>query len=182
MDRGHAGATTNRIAERAGVSVGTLYEYFANKEAIFDALIEHQIDAIVSAVANAEIDPDESVGGWTGRLVRLSMAAMTRGPDFVRALEQVPGSSLRMRLDRARALVIGRVRELLASRPGEIRVDDVDLAAFIVVSSAEGIAMNASAEVFGDRLAEEVAALINLYLTGETSDRAARTPHGPARR
>lgn len=32
--QGEAALTTNRIAERAGVSVGTLYQYFANKEAI----------------------------------------------------------------------------------------------------------------------------------------------------
>ena len=44
---------------------------------------------------------------------------------------------------------------------------DLDLAALIVVSAAEGIATNASDEVFGDRLAQEVGALLNLYLTGK---------------
>lgn len=34
--------TTNRIAERAGVSIGTLYQYFPNKEAILFALIERR--------------------------------------------------------------------------------------------------------------------------------------------
>ena len=35
---GYARATTDRIAERAGVSVGSVYEYFPNKEAIFASL------------------------------------------------------------------------------------------------------------------------------------------------
>ena len=37
-EEGPEGATTNRIAERAGVSIGTLYQYFANKKALYQAL------------------------------------------------------------------------------------------------------------------------------------------------
>lgn len=40
---GYAGGTTNRIAERAGVSVGTLYQYFPSKEAVAVALLEAHI-------------------------------------------------------------------------------------------------------------------------------------------
>jgi len=36
--QGYENATTDRIAERTGVSVGTLYEYFPNKDAVFAAL------------------------------------------------------------------------------------------------------------------------------------------------
>ena len=43
-DRGYAGATTNHIAERAGVSIGSLYQYFPNKEAILVALAKRHIE------------------------------------------------------------------------------------------------------------------------------------------
>ena len=36
-------ASTNRIAERAGVSVGSLYQYFPNKEAVLFALAERHV-------------------------------------------------------------------------------------------------------------------------------------------
>ena len=39
MRHEYAASTTNRIAEVAGVSVGTLYQYFRNKDEVFDALI-----------------------------------------------------------------------------------------------------------------------------------------------
>jgi AcrR family transcriptional regulator len=38
LARGYEKATTDRIAERAGGSVGSVYEYFPNKESIFAAL------------------------------------------------------------------------------------------------------------------------------------------------
>lgn len=40
---GYAAGTTNRIAARAGVSIGTLYQYFPNKEALAVALLERHI-------------------------------------------------------------------------------------------------------------------------------------------
>ncbi|MEU2034523.1 TetR/AcrR family transcriptional regulator [Nocardia amamiensis] len=36
-------ATTNRIAERAGVSIGTLYQYFPNKHALLSVLAERHV-------------------------------------------------------------------------------------------------------------------------------------------
>jgi len=41
--RGASSITTNRIAEAAGVSIGSLYQYFPNKRAIFVALHERHI-------------------------------------------------------------------------------------------------------------------------------------------
>jgi len=43
LERGYAHLTTNHIAEVAGVSIGTLYHYFSNKEMIVQALIEDRV-------------------------------------------------------------------------------------------------------------------------------------------
>ena len=42
--KGYASLSTNRIAERAGVSIGSLYQYFPNKEAIIKALRENHVN------------------------------------------------------------------------------------------------------------------------------------------
>jgi AcrR family transcriptional regulator len=45
--------TTNRVAEKSGYSIGTLYQYFPNKNAIVEALAERERIAIEAAVAKA---------------------------------------------------------------------------------------------------------------------------------
>jgi AcrR family transcriptional regulator len=47
---GVSAVTTNSVAETAGVSIGSVYQYFPNKQAIFIALHErhiHQVDQVL---------------------------------------------------------------------------------------------------------------------------------------
>lgn len=56
MERhGEAGFNTNAVAERAGVSVGTLYRCFASKEAVLLALARRET-AMVGAVRAAAME------------------------------------------------------------------------------------------------------------------------------
>lgn len=43
-ERGYRGTTTNHVADAAGVSIGSLYQYFPNKDALLVALAEHHVD------------------------------------------------------------------------------------------------------------------------------------------
>lgn len=52
--------TTNRIAERAGVSIGSLYQYFADKEAIVEAIAERERDKVVTAIVKSLSDVDSA--------------------------------------------------------------------------------------------------------------------------
>jgi AcrR family transcriptional regulator len=60
-EQGYAATTTNQIAERAGVGVGTLYEFFPNKEAIVAVLVERRF-AQASAAAAARAQPGAGRG------------------------------------------------------------------------------------------------------------------------
>lgn len=51
FDREGLAATTNRIAERAGVSIGTLYQYFPNKRALLHELADRHVAAVQSRLA-----------------------------------------------------------------------------------------------------------------------------------
>jgi AcrR family transcriptional regulator len=73
---GLAAFNTNAVAERAGVSVGTLYQYFADKNAVLRTLAERELRAAVERVARAlkgEIEP--SVEGRVRAMVRAIIVA-----------------------------------------------------------------------------------------------------------
>src|SRR5580692_2269895 len=42
--------TTTKVAARAGVSVGTLYQYFPNKSALLQAVLKRHMDEVAGAV------------------------------------------------------------------------------------------------------------------------------------
>lgn len=49
-ERGAAATTTRHIAETAGISVGSLYEYFANKEAVYAAMDKRLVEEVVAMI------------------------------------------------------------------------------------------------------------------------------------
>jgi AcrR family transcriptional regulator len=59
-ERGFEAGTTNHVAERAGVSIGSLYEYFPNKDAIVAAVVERELEReranLLAILAPAETD------------------------------------------------------------------------------------------------------------------------------
>jgi AcrR family transcriptional regulator len=71
---GLSALNTNSIAERAGVSVGSLYQYFPNKDAIVVALIHHQhkrqLDALTEALDGIE---SMTIDAGVRRLVHAAM-------------------------------------------------------------------------------------------------------------
>jgi AcrR family transcriptional regulator len=50
-EQGYAGATTNDIADEAGLSIGSLYQYFPNKDALLAALTKRHITTTTSSLA-----------------------------------------------------------------------------------------------------------------------------------
>jgi AcrR family transcriptional regulator len=55
---GYRKLTTTRVAERAGVSVGTLYQYFPNRQALIISVIERYLEDIVSSIERCCRDLD----------------------------------------------------------------------------------------------------------------------------
>lgn len=70
LDRqGLPGLTTNRVAEVAGVSIGTVYQYFNDKTELLDALAEREVGALAQAILSALTGPPPTEPGGRMRLL-----------------------------------------------------------------------------------------------------------------
>jgi len=64
LDAGKERLTTTRVALRAGVSVGTLYQYFPNKSALLQAALKRHLDEVAEAI---ELACTEQKGKRSGK-------------------------------------------------------------------------------------------------------------------
>ena len=166
LHEGYVAATTNRIAEVAGVSIGTLYQYFANREQVFDGVIRRELEAFVGALTAPPLDPEEGLERSLRRFLHVGVIAQRHGPELIRALDQVPGALFRRRLHAVEARVTALVRSLLEAHRDELQVEDLDLAAFVITSAVEGVGYRARPSQFGEPLVDELTALFTRYLVG----------------
>src|ERR671936_341950 len=73
---GYSAGTTNRIAERAGVSIGTLYQYFPNKDAIVMELARRHIAEIGDAAWPALEALGQNVPPWRDGLTAIVLGSV----------------------------------------------------------------------------------------------------------
>jgi AcrR family transcriptional regulator len=110
-----AGFNTNRVAEVAGVSVGSLYQYFPHKDALVAALVEHAQDALATGIESAidatrELPLPETISA----LARLAVHQQFAEPLLAAALDHEERRlALGPRLRRAEARILRALDGLL---------------------------------------------------------------------
>lgn len=171
-EHGYAAGTTNRIAERAGLSIGSLYQYFPNKDAILVELMRDHVEAGVGEIARRLSDVaalPELLDDRVALFVDAAMANHAGNPRLHRVLfEESPvPPDLRAELDRAEAWAVDVVASMLADEP-TVRVDDPRLAAYVVVTTIESLTHRylAGGDRYGgpEQFARQVAAMVVAYL------------------
>jgi len=167
-------ASTNRIAEVAGVSVGSLYQYFPSKEAIVAALIDRHNQAVMQAIqgelAEAVNLPMEQA---VRKLVAVAVRAHRIDPKLHRVLaEQIPRVGRLEKIETFNRQNYTLFAAYLERHRDEIRAADLGLAAFVCVTSIEALTHTAVlhhkivSEEATKALVEEATRLIVGYLTG----------------
>lgn len=171
VEEGYEKASTNRIAKVAGVSIGSLYQYYPGKEALVLALVQQHCEGMIelltrSATSLAQLPMHTAVRTY----VRAMLDAHAVDPELHQVLvTQV----LHLGMDYVKEMecqarrIVGAYLEL---KKDQILVENLDVAAFVLVASVEATTHRAVLERPNDlkskALEDELCALVLRYLTG----------------
>jgi AcrR family transcriptional regulator len=169
---GYDRASTNRIAAKAGVSVGSLYQYFPNKEALVAALVARHNREMLQLIRKA-LKKVASLDLRTAirELVRATLDAHLVDPALHRIFaEEVPRMGQLAKIEALQRETFGLVRAYLEEHRKEIAVRDLDSATSIMATTVEALThefvINKPDALSGDRdeFIDEVTRLVTRYL------------------
>ena len=177
-------ASTNRIAEVAGVSIGSLYQYFPCKEALVAAVIDRHRQRIAGAVRGELAGlMERPVHEAMRMLVAVAVKAHRIEPRLHRVLaEQIPRVGKLKDAETFSRENFALFKAYLEHHRDALRVDDLDLASFVCVTAIEALTHNAvlhqPARLAGDgmqALVDAGARLVCGYLLQAGANGRART-------
>jgi AcrR family transcriptional regulator len=164
-------ATTARIAEVAGVSPGSMYQYFPSKDALVTALFERDSTAQHKKLLELASEMGtEDVRALVRAFVAYSIGEHERHRPLYRVLlhevPKVSGLGPTIAIDRAAARSL---RLLFEVGKGRVMAHDLDAAAILFVRAFRYCAMGVIDEPFADdaareRFVDELADMLTLYL------------------
>jgi AcrR family transcriptional regulator len=171
VEQGYDRASTNRIARIAGVSIGSLYQYFPSKESLVLALCMRHCEEMLALLAEsgerlADVPLEVAVRSY----VRAMLDAHAVDPELHRVLfTQVLHLGLEL-VDNMQRAARDIVRASLERRRDEILPEDLELASFVLVSAVEAVThtavLNRPGHLSSRALEDEICALILRYLKG----------------
>jgi AcrR family transcriptional regulator len=167
-EEGYDKFNTNRVAELAGVSVGSLYQYFPNKESLLYALGEHHANEMAQlAQHHLEDLGDRSILEVLQQIIKAVLAAYAVNPKLYRILhQQVPRSEEMQKLDDAR--IEQMLHAFLALHRDQLRPKNLDITVFIISRTIKALLYDAIADrpnlLKNGELEQELMNMLSSYL------------------
>ena len=171
VERGFAAASTNAVAELAGVSVGSLYQYFPNKDALVSAVQARHGEQMMAVIQRALTKAMEAtLADGLGGLLEATVEAHRVDADLHRVLEEQLGSaSVVAAHDEYTDVMEERIVLLLARHRDEITAPDLKLAAYMLLHAAHAlihaIVQQRPKGISLKQATQEIVAMTTAYLT-----------------
>jgi AcrR family transcriptional regulator len=170
---GFHAATTNRIAEIAGVSIGTLYHYFPTKESLVQAVVHGMWrEELESMATHAELLESAPIDVAVHELVKALVTVVEKRRELVKRWysEASHLGELQTGLDMSNAAT-RMVVLALSRRRDEVRPHDLEFAADLVIKTALAVVRTAARD-YPDQMAsgaltEELSQMLARYLLKE---------------
>ena len=171
---GYEKASTNKIAKKAGVSIGSLYQYFPDKDAIISALIEDRwskidhltMETLLSVMERPFAEASEAC-------FRAIVDFLVNERDLMKVLMdrlQYSGETRTLALNQQKTILASKAYLLRYS--SELDINDYDAAAYLCVHTvrtyAEQIALRRPPHLSEDQLIRNVVKMLCAYVGAQT--------------
>jgi AcrR family transcriptional regulator len=169
---GYDATTTNKIAARAGVSIGSLYQYFPSKESIVAALVERHREEMREVIS-------KRLGEHQGHSIRENVRAILEAIVEVKRLdpklhrvfvEQVPRIGELPGVFDVNQQLATLITLILQSRPEKLRPKNLDLASYVLVHTVlavtHAVLVERPENLVDGSLVDELTDLTEAYLVG----------------
>ncbi len=136
---GYDKASTNNVAAEAGISPGSLYQYFPNKDAVTTAVVERYSDHLAERITAALADQfDESGPTMVRATLDALLDALEENAEFLRVvIDELPRAENSSRAEALEQRIIGLVGAYLSARRHDLHDVQPSTAAWIMVRSIE---------------------------------------------
>lgn len=136
-EQGYEQTTTHQVARRASISVGGLYRYFSDKEAILKEVYRREMSSLRNRVLESFVEVDlfsEDLASLVRRVMTMAFEVYSEKPDLLRVLDEqarrIPElAELRRSEDQE---VQQAVRRILEGVPS-VQVPDVEVGSYLIV-------------------------------------------------
>jgi AcrR family transcriptional regulator len=141
VERGYAATNTNLVAELAGVSVGSLYQYFPNKDALITALQQRHVRQMNEAAERVlALDEDVDFATALNRAIGAIVEAHRVEASLHRVLErQLAGMETLDDHDEVERRMSEQILQLLKRYPDDVKVPDLRLATYVLMHSLHAL-------------------------------------------
>jgi AcrR family transcriptional regulator len=167
-ERGWAGITTNAVAEAAGVSIGSLYQYFPNKLALAEAVRRRHFDEVL-AVLHAAADSSASRKQRMAAFVDGMIGVHSRFPAAHRVLlEEAPHDAASHAMHRQFETAYRKGCEaLFVANARGANAADPRIAAQVLAAAVAGVVHDAAirGNLASSSLRQALIALVESYLS-----------------
>ena len=134
---GFEAVNTDRVAEVAGVSICSLYQYFPNEGSLVGAVAVRHTEAMAAVIAGGvQAAADDDLPNLVKAPIRSTMQAHAANPKLRRAIiEELPRIGRLAPIAEFKRGIHQSVVALLTARRSRIKVKDIPMAAFVIINT-----------------------------------------------